>query len=487
MAQAKGAAVRVTMDQETAFRTAKVGAAREPRTITYGSDSVLGNQGLLPSPFIRGNLNPTEPSLDNMDVSGSLTMALDTKVIGLPLDVALSRTTTEAPTGDIKVSAPTITIVGTAGTFSTDQTAMLVGDRVMYANGQVAYITVRTSGFLVTLDVAADGGGGAPTAAAAGTSVEAIVANLSDSTPGSTDLTTVSGVCTFDTPQPAMSVGQQVIYSGTTRGYISAVTSTTVVNLITDAGHPVADVAGVDLETIEAQPRWNHVFTIPALADLGSLVIERGFLDMTTPEYVTYDGCSINTLGISADASAAGEVSMELGIVGGNETSSTTAYTATVAAVDNLATKFKVADCSVKIDPAQSGFVAETKIKSMSFNLNNNLDTDEFRLIGTGIRSSLPASVREVSGEFTASFEDTVIMDYGLNNTTIGLQFIFQSGSDVLTIQMTQVKLQRKTPDIPDGSGVTISPTYQAFFTNSTDNTDASAVKITLNNLQPGY
>jgi hypothetical protein len=86
--QVKGSASRIVIDTEESYGVAKETAAGV--IIPFISETIQFNQALVPSQVISGNRNPKKASLGDMDVSGDLTVPVNSVAFGYLLKLTFT-------------------------------------------------------------------------------------------------------------------------------------------------------------------------------------------------------------------------------------------------------------------------------------------------------------------------------------------------------------------------------------------------------------
>jgi len=95
MAQARGARGQLLLDYEAAFGVSPT--TKKAVIMPFSSSKLQSKQNLIESNLIRGSRNPCQPSLGNVDVSGSLTVPVDKIGFGYWLKALLGAPTTTRP------------------------------------------------------------------------------------------------------------------------------------------------------------------------------------------------------------------------------------------------------------------------------------------------------------------------------------------------------------------------------------------------------
>lgn len=478
--QAKGSAGRIIIDTEASCKTPKTGAARTPINVAFNSCDVRLTRPLNQAETLHGDRNPTDPNQGNKNVGGNLVIPVDPNILGYFLKYAIGiPTVIEVPIGgsngsDIKAQATsTINIAGGTGgyTFSTAQTAAVVGDRVIYEKlgvRHVGYITTKTSDTVGVLQTQKSGG--VACTDLAGASVIAIMQNKAD-TPDRR-VTISSGIATFDQAPANLASGQMLIYVDTSAekyAWVKAVTSTTTATVVAASGFAPPDCSTKLVTWLGKASKWKHTYKIDPKASLPSFILERGFLDLASPKYQQYIGCKVNTFEISVGGD--GELVATLGILGADRSNEATAYDAAVgapAAIDLYNERFQMFDASATEGGTEVEVLQDFKLK-----LDNKIDSNKYRIGGQGARAFLPEGIAEVSGSISAFFTDDAILTKAQNNTKSSLGVTFTNGDDSLAITIPELKYSEKDPAITGPAGVMLDLDFEGFKATSIE---ASAI-----------
>lgn len=490
MAQAKGSATRVVIDTESSYATPKT-SSKTGHIIPFNSCDVTYNRALNTSETIRGDRNPTQPFPGNKDVGGNLVVPIRSLsfgrlmqlAIGTPSSVESPQDDGATPAGsDIKTAAGTVTISGGTGafTFSDAQTATAVGDRVIYelsGTRYTAYITTRTNDTTGVMHVERDGTTVAPNITAA--TVVAICDNLADATPGTVDIS--SGVATFSATHSNLATGQMVIYDKDALkvGFLTKLTATTATIVDATTLKAPADDTSMTVEWLGIKSYWTHTFIIDETASLASFLLEKAFLDFSSPFYEYFTGCKVNSMQITVGGD--GELLATFNVVGSDYVSGTQ-YDS--GAVDLAGTVLKQFQASAK-----EGGVTSTILRELSMTMSNNLDTDQFTIGGAGARGDLPEGIAQFTGSLSAQFKETsgeALLAKADGETESALEVTFTSGTthDSLVIRAAEVNYSPGTPGIPNAAGIVLELNWGAFYD---DNADDSAIAVELTNQVAGY
>lgn len=103
---------------------------------------------------------------------------------------------------------------------------------------------------------------------------------------------------------------------------------------------------------------------------------------------------------------------------------------------------------------------------NIELNISNNLDTDDYRLDGTGKRKTLSAGKLEISGSIDMYFDASVISgEYAkfrnFSDGKLGIKLSKTSG-ETFTIFLPRIKFTEMTHDIGGSDKITIKANYKA-------------------------
>ncbi len=482
--QAKGSAGALLLDfEDLGFNCLNIPADRVPWNIPFNTNDLTLSRALNQAATIRGDRNPSPPFSGNKDVSGTIVVPVNFIQAGLFLRMAIGDpVTTEEPQPDVGLGGTGAINASGDVVWSVPQTGIALGDRVNLTldDGTTVvdgYITVRTDDSNMTIKLERDGASNLPSLPQTAATLNFAVTNISSGLPDTLSIT--SGVMDFNTPQASVAVGQQVIYDTNKKAYVTAVNSTSQVVVVDAVGLTPADEVAVDMETLEAKPKFRHKYTIDPVESLISATLARGFQDLSPEVWQYFTGCKINTWGIEIGGD--GELLLTLGIIGADRVKSNTPFDdpPSPSRLQPPLDRFEQFDAS-----AEEGGSAVEVLTAFSINVNNNLDTDTFTIGGGGTRRALPEGIANVGGSISALFEDETILTKAQDNITSSLRAIFTQAGNELNIFLPELKYQSNDPAIPGPAGVSIDLEYQAFFST---NPDSSGIVVELLNDQPAY
>lgn len=245
-----------------------------------------------------------------------------------------------------------------------------------------------------------------------------------------------------------------------------AVDGTAVVPLEEKAiGYWLKGLFGAPATTGAADP-YSHVFKIGSASP--SMLFEKQFADLG--QYSLINGCRVNNFKVSFGGED--ELTASIDLLGKSEVFSATAYQAAPAEI--ALSRFTNLQAVVEEDGSPIATVTKG-----DFTISANLDGGQYNVGGQGLRGDIPAGVYKTSGNITALFDGTALMNKAINGTESSLKIKFISGAHSLEFFFPEISYERTTPGITGPAGVLITLSFNAFYDNNADN---SAVKVTLMN-----
>lgn len=233
-------------------------------------------------------------------------------------------------------------------------------------------------------------------------------------------------------------------------------------------GNPttVANAAGV------AGTDYTHTYEVGTA--LVSMLIEK----LVGSTYFMYKGCKADTLKISVGGDA--ELEAQLDYVGCRSAVGVTPYDPAAVTVKQT-DKLNQFQCAIKIN----GTAATGVIKSGDFTLNNNLDKTCYTIGDVGYRSQIAEGLAQASGSFKTLFNDVTFLNYGVNQTVVGMEIVWQiSPVKSLSFLFPEVNFSRADPGLTGPGGVELDLSWEAFYNS---NSYGSVVVVTLNNQIAAY
>ncbi|MEN6568059.1 MAG: phage tail tube protein [Veillonellales bacterium] len=240
-------------------------------------------------------------------------------------------------------------------------------------------------------------------------------------------------------------------------------------------GYWLKPVIGAPVTTVNAAGAatdFTHVFKVGT--SLPSMLIER----LVGANYFLYHGCKADTFKVSIGGDS--ELEAQIDYVGCKSIVGTTPYDAAATLIKQI-NKLNQFGAAIKI----GGSAVTGTIKSGDFTINNNLDKDGYTIGDNGFRSQVAEGSAQVSGTFKALFNDTTLLNYGINQTITSLEILWNlSATKSLSFLFPEVNFSRTDALITGPGGVEIDLSWQGFWQSDAGN---SAVIATLNNQVASY
>lgn len=214
-----------------------------------------------------------------------------------------------------------------------------------------------------------------------------------------------------------------------------------------------------------------YVHTYKAGNTRPSFTLEHQFTELSSNRYFQYTGCKIS--GMSLSAGDDGELVATFEVVGAEETIATSSFDASPTSLSLV--RLKNSHLAMT-----EGGSAITNAKLVDLNINFNLDTSNYIIGGGGILGSLPDGIYSVSGNLNALFEDTTLLEKGVNGTESAIALTFTGAStSILVLTFPEIKYTQNSPGIDGPQGMAVSLPFNGYYDN---NSDATSFMATLTN-----
>ena len=215
----------------------------------------------------------------------------------------------------------------------------------------------------------------------------------------------------------------------------------------------------------EGTGKYTHVFKVSDSQP--SFVIDKEFPDVG--QYFSYSGVKVNSF--KATFGDDGELTADMDLLGKDEVISSSAYDSaatdvTLKRVNNFQAVLKEND------------VITASIKTMDLELKMGLDDSQY-VLGSKGRGDIPEGLIEVSGTMKALFNDSALLQKGIDATETKIELILTSGTNSLTFLLPEVQYERTSPTIEGPAGVEAEFKFSAYFN---DSTEKSSIIVTLVN-----
>lgn len=194
-----------------------------------------------------------------------------------------------------------------------------------------------------------------------------------------------------------------------------------------------------------------------------SFTVERFFGDILTADkpYHRFTGVELNTLSLAINANAM--ITGSFGVLGQNMVTATTAITGATYAP--ATTTSPLDSFTGTLNEAGTPIAVITEI---SLSVENGLEARYVVGSKQSIRPSIGRS--NVTGQVTAYFENSALLDKFINETESSIVFTLPDGAgNQLTFTLPRIKYTGGQPDV-DGEGpITLAMPFQALLDDTTD------------------
>jgi hypothetical protein len=229
---------------------------------------------------------------------------------------------------------------------------------------------------------------------------------------------------------------------------------------------------------------YSHTFTVSDLP--GGMTIEKGFLNLDTPQYFQYRGCKVNSAKWSFKPE--GYIETVFSMMGA-------AMTITAATLQANASDWS-SSTTATYGSGFTGFEATIKeggtalgiVTQLDLNVENNLDGSVYVINGTGQRYSMPEGLVKVSGTATALFDSMTQFNKALNNQSTSLQITLthgtgagSAGNEMVDFWIDELVFEPNSPVISGPGGIMVELPFTGFYQSGAS---GSSFKIILWNLQ---
>jgi hypothetical protein len=201
-----------------------------------------------------------------------------------------------------------------------------------------------------------------------------------------------------------------------------------------------------------------------------SFSIEHWFSDIAQSE--SFTGCRVASVDISLPAT--GMATIDVGFLGKDVTTATSQFSSSSSAATSTGVLAAVNGA------VYAGGAVQGVLTALSLRIDGGMNVGQ--VVGSNYTPDVFAGRVNVSGQFTAYFENATMRDAFLNETQIGLSFVGYTGSsatsDFIAISVPAIKLSGATKS--DGEqGITLTCPFQAIY-NSAGGTAAATEATTI-------
>jgi hypothetical protein len=237
--------------------------------------------------------------------------------------------------------------------------------------------------------------------------------------------------------------------------WITALTATTMTGMYLDGGNvsSVAMVTKASLDSVTTVQAGKKNWMATSAQTNDSYTIEHFFSDIVQSE--VFVGCRVADIDIKLPAS--GMATIDIGFMGKDMTTGTTAYFTSPTAVTSSGVLASVNGALFL------GGVQVALVTGMNVKLTGNMTNGQ--VVGSNTTPDIFAGSMDVSGQMSVYFTDNVIRDMFVNETEVTLMAVFTASNaataDFLGITMSRVKVGGASKD--DGEkGLQMTVPYTA-------------------------
>lgn len=229
--------------------------------------------------------------------------------------------------------------------------------------------------------------------------------------------------------------------------------------------------------TTGAGSNKTHVMKIAALPV--GMTLEKGFLDLTTPEFFLLNGTRIKKMGFEIGPEGPLPVSIEY--IGRNVTPGTTSFDSTPTDLGHLGWDMSEA-------ALLEGGAALSSAAKVAFSIENELDGGNYVVGGNGLRRAIPEGATLIEGVLTGLFESMALVTKAIAFTESSIKASLtrgtgdgSAGNEYIEFLMEELIYGMAIPLIAGPKGILIELPFSAFYDNGSA---GSALQTTLKNTQ---
>jgi len=214
------------------------------------------------------------------------------------------------------------------------------------------------------------------------------------------------------------------------------------------------------LVTTGAGP-YTHTLTIDDLPVSFMAEKDYGVNISGNGRFEKYNGCRVNSAKFSFPQEGAPKCSFS--IKGSGMTQAAAALDPTIT--DNGHNIFSAFETSI-----EEGGAPSTVITNLDLDVSNNLDEAGYVIGGGGKRKQLPEGLAVITGQYTALFESTALLNKAINNVESSLKITLTrgdglgtAGNESLEFLLSQLVYEQQSPPIEGPSGVLITMAFTGY------------------------
>lgn len=232
-------------------------------------------------------------------------------------------------------------------------------------------------------------------------------------------------------------------------------------------GYILKAVFGAPTTTGSGDP-YSHAFKIGTTTP--TFLLEKGYTDLTTPEYLLYNGCKAT--GISFSFTPNGQLQYSLSIVAAGETPGTSAYQASPTDLRYPSAIYYPCDAAIS-----EGGSPVTNIEELSFNFMNN-SVLGYGLSGTGKATAASEGGPTIDGRIKAFFDAMTILTKGENHTESSLSVACTQTTHSFTLSVDELEYSHNTPAVNSPGASYLDLSFIGYYVNAAAASDFRAVLV---------
>jgi hypothetical protein len=225
---------------------------------------------------------------------------------------------------------------------------------------------------------------------------------------------------------------------------------------------------------------YTHTYTVSAT--LPSYSMEVGWTDIS--EYWLATGMTLGNLRCTVRDS--GFVEMSATFAGKGGTMSATSFdSAPSTDSDN---PFDLTDANIALTEGGSPLATATEVE---FEINNNLDLENYVIANEGQRGAVPYGRCGISGTLNAFFSDSTLYDKAVAGTESAIVITLKrgdglgsAGNESCVITIPEIRYEVQTPAVESEAGILVSLPFMAYYD---DATEGSAIEVVVSNDVASY
>lgn len=265
-------------------------------------------------------------------------------------------------------------------------------------------------------------------------------------------------------------------YLCTRSGTVAADIETTGAPTSVDSGEEVlSGTAYLQYYGVNATAVYQHILTAGVTKPVGGIAVERKVEAGTTDQYFRYTGGRINTWALNVPQE--GIVTNTFGFLFLDLDSVATATIFTGVPTITADEPFAGSECVIQLKAPGGSYTDDFSLNTLSLNLTNNYDASVFT-VGQKKRRDLPEGRREITGSFSAYFEDVTKFNYFRNESIVGMLITMNHQGTFASIELPSVKLTGSpTPNVSGNGVMSTAFNFEAF-----SNSGGTDIEIKLKN-----